>query len=118
MGQPLDTILLEDVLTTTTTVNGNYQSDIIDISNREDEFAIQVDYQNGINVDMQFQLAVSADGNTFIPVTDSIHTVNDADGTSLFDVIGTGTSFIRFEVIVNSGSIDLTKIIYRGKRRH
>lgn len=118
MSNVLDTILIKEILNTPTTVNSDYASESIDISFREAEFSIQMEYTNGVNVDMDFQVEVSNDNQTFIPVTESVHTVSDADGTSLFDIAGTGTNFLRIAVVVRSGSIDLQKIIYKAKRRH
>jgi len=114
----LDTILIQEILNTSTTVNSDYVSDSIDISFREAEFSINMDYSNGVNVDMDFQIEVSNDNVTFVPITDSIHTVTDASGTSIFDIGGTGTNYLRVGIVVRSGSIDVQKIIYKAKRRH
>lgn len=118
MSNVLDVILGKELISTPTTVNSDFVSESIDISFREDEFVVQLDYNNGVNVDMQFAIEVSADNETFVQVTDSVHTVTDPDGTSLFDIAGTGAVFLRVAITVNTGSIDVQKILYKAKRRH
>lgn len=118
MPSVLDTILIEEIINTPTTVSTDYQTPSIDISNREDEFSIQVDYDGGINVDMEVAMSVSNDNVTFVPITDSIHTITDPTGTSIFDVSGTGTNYLRVEIKVTTGSITIQQITYKGRRRH
>jgi len=112
----LDIILLEDLIDSTTTVNTDFSSKVVDISYREDEFSVQLDYDNGSTVDMDLILEVSNDNITFLPVES--HNVVDATGTSFWDVAGSGAVFMRVSITVNSGSIDLQSISYRAKRRH
>lgn len=118
MSNRLDTILLEDLITSPTTVNTDYTSDVIDLTFREAEFSLQLDYDNGSSVNMDLYLEVSADGITFVTMPDSIQTVTDDDGTHLWDVAGTGASYLRVGITVTTGSMDVQKLIYRAKRRH
>jgi len=118
MPSVLDTILIEKIVNTPTTVSTDYQTPSIDISNREDEFAIQLDYDGGVNVDMEVSMAVSNDNVTFVPIIDSTHTITDPSGTSIFDVSGTGTNYLRIEITVTTGSIDVQQVLYKAKRRH
>lgn len=118
MGFILDTLLIEEIVNTPTTVSTDYQSPSIDISNRENEFSIQLDYDGGVNVDMEVAMSVSNDNVTFVPITDSTHTITDPSGTSFFDVSGTGSNYLRIEITVTTGSIDVQQILYKAKRRH
>jgi hypothetical protein len=118
MPSVLDTILLKDLVTSPTTVNTNYTSDVIDVTFREDEFSIQLDYDSGVTVNMELSLEVSADGVTFVPIGDSVQIITDDTGTHIWDLSGTGTSYVRVAITVTTGSIDLQKLIYRAKRRH
>lgn len=112
----LDIILIKNLITSPVTINTDYESEVIDISNRQDEFAVQVDYDNGVGVDMDIVLEVSNDNVTFVPM--STQNVTDATGTHIFDVEGTGTGYLRISIVVNSGSIDLQQILYKAKRLH
>ena len=114
----LDTILIKEIVNTSTTVNADYVSDSIDISFREAEFSIQLDYDNGVNVNMEIAIEVSNDNVSFVPIGDSVHVITDPDGTSLFDIGGTGTNYLRVAVTVTTGSVDIQQITYKAKRRH
>lgn len=118
MSNRLDTILLKDLVSSPTTVNTDYTSEAIDITFREAEFALQLDYDNGSTVDMDLFLEVSVDGITYVTLGDSVQNVTDITGTHVWDVAGTGSSYLRVGITVNTGSIDIQKLIYRAKRRH
>ena len=118
MGNKLDVILLEDLVNTPTTVNTDYETETVDISFAEGNLSVQLDYDNGSAVDMEVSVAVSNDDITFVPISDTIHTISDASGTSFMDIDGSGAIFMRVQIIVSGGSIDLQKISYRAKRRH
>jgi len=118
MSNILDAILIKEMIDSPTTVNTDFETDSIDISNREAEFSIQIDYDSGVNVDMDISVSLSNDNESFVPITDSTHTITDADGTSLFDIAGTGANFLKVEIVVNTGSIDLQMVRYSAKRRH
>jgi hypothetical protein len=118
MGNKLDVILLEELIDTPTTVNTDFETESVDISFAEGNMSIQLDYDNGSTVDMTVQVSVSNDNVTFVPVDDTIHTITDASGTSFMDIDGSGAVFMRVEIVVTTGSIDVQKISYRAKRRH
>jgi hypothetical protein len=114
----LDTILIEEFITTPTTVNSEYVSDSIRITNREDAFSIQTVYDNGSNVNMRIVMEVSNDDINFSEVTDSQLTITDDTGSDIMDVGFTGVNFLRIKIEVTSGSIDLQRLFYSAKRRH
>lgn len=116
MGNRLDTLLIKELIDSPETVNTNYSSEVIDNTFREAEFAIQIDYDNGSSVDMDIELQYSNDNVNF--VTAATQNVTDPTGTHMFDVFGSGASYVRVAIIVNSGSIDLQSILYTAKRRH
>lgn len=117
MGQPLDGIL-KKIIDSNFTINTEYISDRFDIDNREAEFSIQFTYDSGINVDMALTLEGSIDGENFSELSDSEQLITDPSGTHIWDIIGTGVPFLRVRVQVTTGSIDVTEILYSGKRRH
>jgi hypothetical protein len=113
----LDSILVNELIDTPTTVNTDFTTDAIDISNREDEFTVQIVWDNGSSVDMNVNLEVSSDGVNFA----SMSTVNitDAANNIIFDVVGgSGSRYARVYIEVIGGSIDVSRILYSGKRRH
>jgi hypothetical protein len=112
----LDIILLKDLVTDPVTVNTEYISETIDVSFREDEFAIQVNWENGLGVDMEIFLEASNDNVNYAPM--SSQAIEDESGMHMFDVGFCGAVFIRIRIEVSAGSIDLTGISYRAKRRH
>jgi len=112
----LDVILLRDLVTSPVTVNTEYVSEIIDNSFREDEFSIQVNWNNGSSVNMDIILEASNDKVNFVPVSNQA--IEDDSGSHMFDVGFCGAVFVRIRIEVISGSIDLQSISYRAKRRH
>lgn len=117
MGQVLDGIL-KKTIEEDFTVNTEYVSERVDIDNREEEFSIQLNYSNGVNVDMVIKLEASVDGENFSEITDSDQNITDSTGTHIYDIAGSGVIYIRVKIEVNTGSIDIDKLIYSGKRRH
>lgn len=118
MGFVLDSILKKDILVGPETVNANFTSDQIDISGTEDDFAVSLVYSNGNSVNMVLNLEVSTDGVNFSIITDSDQAISDASGSHIWDVQGTGATFLRVTIDVIGGSIDVDKIEFTGKRRH
>jgi hypothetical protein len=114
----LDIILLKELITTPVTVNSSYESEIIDISFTENDFSIQLVYDGGIDVDMEVFIAVSNDKVNFPRIPLSAQAIEDDSGSIVFDVASSGAVYMRVEIDVNGGSIDLQKISYRAKRRH
>ena len=117
MGFVLDAIL-KKIIDSDVDVVDTYESPSIDIDNREDDFSIEVTYENGNNVDMKLFLEVSLDGNNFATIAESQQGISDPSGTHIWDVSGSGVSFLRVKIEVTSGSILVNKIFYNAKRRH
>lgn len=102
----------------TTTVNGNFESDHVPIDGAEGGFAITVTLTSGNgSVNMDFSLEVSTDGVAFSEITDSIQTFTDDDGSIIFDVLDTNTTFVRVKVVHTAGSIDASAQL-TAQRRH
>jgi len=118
MGDVLDGILKKQLVSGPEAISADYESEAIDIDFREDEFAIQIQYENGIAVDMVLSLEVSNNGIAFSEVADSQQAISDASGSHIWDIAGMGPSFVRVKITVNAGSMDLTEILYCAKRRH
>jgi len=114
----LDTILIQEMIGSPTTVNSDFETDSIDISFKEAESSIQLVYNGGVNVDMDIALEVSNDNVNFSPITDSIQNITDSSGSHFIDIFGTGANYVRVAITVNSGSIDVQSCIWKGKRRH
>lgn len=110
--------ILKKIIDSDVTINSNYTSDKFDVDNREEEFAVQFIYDSGINVDMTLTLEGSVDGINFSEISDSSQVITDASGSHIWDIAGTGLIYLRVAVTVNTGSIDVSRILYTGKRRH
>ena len=67
---------------------------------------------------MVIKLEASVDGENFSEITDSDQNITDSTGTHIYDIAGSGVIYIRVKIEVNTGSIDIDKLIYSGKRRH
>ena len=118
MSNILDTILIKHLISTPTTVNSDFVTDSIDISFKEAESSIQLEYTGGVGVNMEILLEVSNDDVNFSPISDSSQVIVDDTGTHIIDIIGTGTNYLRVSFVVTSGSIDLQSCVWKGKRRH
>lgn len=114
----LDTILIEEMISSPETVNVDFTTQSIDISYKEAESSIQLVYDGGVNVDMEIVLEVSNDNVNFSPITDSSQIITDATGSHIIDIFGTGANYIRVAVNVTTGSINMQTCIWKGKRRH
>jgi hypothetical protein len=114
----LDMILTKELINAPTTVNTDFFSEAVDITNREDEFSFQTNYNNGSSVDMTISLELSSDGVNFSEVTDSAQVISDPTGSDIIDVFGTGANYARIKIAVTAGSIDVQRILYSAKRRH
>ena len=114
----LDTILIKELILSPTTVNSNFSSDYIDITFKEAEFSIQMNYNNGSSVNMVIYLEVSNDATNWSRITESEQTITDDSGSQIYDLTATGVAYMRFGVEVTGGSIDINNIIYKAKRRH
>lgn len=118
MGFILDSIVRRDIVIGPETISADYITDSIDISGIEDDFAVTFVYDNGASVNMNIYLQVSTDNLNFADVSNSGENITDNDGTHIWDLQSTGTSFLRVRIQVTGGSIDLQKIEFVGKRRH
>ena len=114
----LDSILVKNLIDSPTTVNVDFSAEGIGIDNGQDQFSVQVDYNNGDgSVNMDIVLEVSNDNISFVPMASQ--TVTDDSGTHIFDAIGcSGTRYMRVSFVVTAGSIDVQKIFSSGKRLH
>lgn len=118
MSFVLDNIRKKVVFDNTESVSVEWNSPLFSLDDREGEFSIQVDYQNGITPDVDLVLQFSVDGINFADIKDFDQKVSDESGTHIWDIAGTGANYGRVKVKVNSGSIDVTRIYYSGKQRH
>ena len=118
MGFDLDSILQKVILEGPESVNADFTSDSLDISDREGEFAVTLDYSNGSSVNMVLYLQASTDNIVFADVTDGEQAITDDTGTHIWDIAGTGAQWIRVRIQVLGGSMDIDSIRFDGKRRH
>lgn len=118
MGNRLDTVLIEELVSTPITINTDYNTDSVDLTFREAEFSIQVVYDSGVNVDMTLFLEVSLDNVNFSRITDSEQIITDPSGSHVWSVGGEGASYLRVGIEVTTGSIDVDYIYVHMKRRH
>jgi hypothetical protein len=118
MGFILDAIRLREILEGTETVNVDWTSPSFSLDNREDEFSIQVNYENGSSVNMSLILQISSDNINFADIVESAQPISDPSGSHIWDIAGSGALYARVRVLVSSGSIDVTRIFYAGKQRH
>jgi hypothetical protein len=115
----LDIILINEMVKGPVTVNSDFLTDIVDISFKEAESSIQINYTNGSgDVDMEILLQASNDAINFSDVLSSSQQIVEDSGTHIIDIFGTGVSYLRVSIIVTSGSIDLQSCVWKGKRRH
>lgn len=113
----LDALLKKKLIDGPETITDGYVSEAIDIDNREDEFSVQINWDSGVSPDLTVYLQVSTDSVNFVDVEDSDQLLNQADGTHIYDVNGTGTSYLRLR-FEGTGSIDVQLAQYSAKRRH
>lgn len=67
---------------------------------------------------MVLWLEGSINGIDWSEITDSDQQILDNSGSHIWDVESSGLIWLRVKVVVNSGSIDLDKLHFSGKRRH
>ena len=118
MGFILDSIRLKEMLEQSETVNVDWVSPSVSLDDRENEFSIQVNYENGSSPNMSFILQVSSDNVNFADIAESVQGVSDSSGSHMWDVAGSGALYARVKIVVLSGSLDITRIFYAGKQRH
>ena len=116
MTTRLDILQIKNLITAPVAVTTDYNSEVIDISNREDEFSVQVAYENGLALDCVIAVEVSNDRVNFAPM-DDVSKTDSGNSGHFFDFGGTGAAYLRVSITMNSGSLDLTQILYKAKRR-
>ena len=114
----LDAIRLKEILDGTETVNVDWFSPSFSLDDRENEFSIQVIYDNGSAPSMSLILQISSDNINFADITESVQAISDASGSHIWDIAGSGALYARVKIAVSAGSIDVTRIFYAGKQRH
>lgn len=118
MSFVLDAIRLKEILEGAETVNVDWFSPSFSLDNREDEFSIQINYENGSAPNMSFILQISSDNINFADIVESAQPISDAAGSHIWDIAGSGALYARVKIAVSAGSIDVTRIFYAGKQRH
>jgi hypothetical protein len=118
MGNILDAIRLKEIIEDTETVNVDWVSPSFSLDNREAEFSIQVNYENGVSPNMSFILQISSDDINFADIVESSQPISDSSGSHIWDIAGSGALYTRVKIAVSAGSIDITRIFYAGKQRH
>jgi hypothetical protein len=117
MGFVLDSILKHEFLAIPETVSSQFITESFDISGVEESFTVSLTYDNGSTVNMDLYMDISVDGTNYVPI-DSPQNITDATGTHIWDIGGSGATFCRIRIEVNTGSIDVQNITFSGKRRH
>jgi hypothetical protein len=123
MGFVLDAIRKKSLIDFETAVNADWTSKSVSVDDIEGPFSIQLDYYLGSTVNMNFQLEGSVDGETFVPIVDGETstqvTVNDNEGTHVWDIGALGVSRVRVSVTLNGpGSIVIKQLLFNARRRH
>lgn len=114
----LDSIRLKEILNGSETVNLDWFSPSFSLDDRESEFSIQINYENGVSPNMSFILQISSDNINFADLVESVQPISDVSGSHIWDVAGSGALYARVKIEVSAGSIDVTRIFYAGKQRH
>lgn len=117
----IDSIVKKKLIVTPEVVSADFETDFIDMSGVQDAYSIQLDYSNGNGaVDMDFTLAVSVDGNTYVPITDTqvVNNITDDSGTMIWEIAVRGVNFCKVIVTVNAGQLTIDACEYSGLRNH
>lgn len=118
MGYILDAIIKKVMMEGPVTIDSTEYSTVVDMSGVENSFGIQLHYDNGVGLDADLSLEISVDNQAYIEIPESVVTVTDVDGSHIWDLGELGSNYIRVKIVVNSGSMDITRINFSGKRRH
>lgn len=114
----LDLLIVDELVNTPTTVSSDFVTKASDITYKQDAFAIQMNYDSGVNVNMNVFLEVSLDGVNYAPITESLQAITDPSGTVIYDLEDSGTHFMRVGITVITGSIDVNLITIQMRRNH
>jgi hypothetical protein len=117
VGFVLDSIIKHEFIEFTESVSSQFISEPFDISGVDQAFTVSLTYDNGSTVSMDLYMDISVDGTNYVPI-DSPENITDTTGTHIWDVGGSGATFCRIRIEVNTGSIDVQNITLTGKRRH
>lgn len=118
MSQVLDAIVKKKILEGPESISSTTITESFDMSGVENAFSIQIEYLNGIGLDMDLFLEVSTNGQSYSRIDESIQNVTDTSGSHIWDVSEQGVNFIRVAFVINSGSCDIEVVEFSGKRRH
>lgn len=100
------------------TIDSTQVTDAIDMSGVENSFSIQLDYGNGVGLDVTVTVQISVNGRNFVTLPSSSVNLTDTDGTHIWDFGESGTNYVRLNIVMNSGSFDIQEVTFSGKRRH
>lgn len=114
----LDVIRKKNLIDAPESVSTDWASPSVSLDDREDEFSIQVNYENGVSPAMSFILQISSDNVNFADIVESAQSVTDASGSHIWDIAGSGALYARVKIAVTSGALDVTRIFYAAKQRH
>tara|TARA_R110000764_G_scaffold238421_1_gene335549 strand:- start:132 stop:485 length:354 start_codon:yes stop_codon:yes gene_type:complete len=114
----LDMILVDELINTPTTVSTDFVTKSSDITYKEDAFAVQMNYDGGVNVNMTISLEVSLDGVNYAQIPESIQVITDPSGSIIYDLLDSGSHYMRLSVEVITGSIDVNLVTIHMRRRH
>lgn len=114
----LDVIRKKNLIDAPESVSTDWTSPSVSLDDREDEFSIQVNYENGVSPTMSFILQISSDNVNFADIVESAQSVTDASGSHIWDIAGSGALYARVKIAVTSGALDVTRIFYAAKQRH
>lgn len=125
MGNMLDSILVKHLVGSKSyengyeyeTINSDGNSLAFECGRSETGFMIQLKYDNGVGLDVIFQLEGSADGIEYVPLPDTDLQVTDSDGVQLWDRVLTNLNYVRVSWAFVSGTVDIQVTAF-GKRRH
>jgi hypothetical protein len=114
----LDSIRLKEIIDGVETVNLNWFSPSFSLDDRESEFSIQINYEEGISTNMKFILQISSDNINFADIVGSSQSISDSSGSHIWDISGSGALYARVKILVISGSVNISRIFYAAKQRH
>lgn len=100
------------------TINSNYISPFVDVSETAYSYLVQFDYENGTG-DVEFVLTLegSGDGINYAAFDTFAQTIQDDEGTIIFDVSGSGAEFVRLAIEHTSGTFEASCLVV-GKKFH
>lgn len=123
-GQPLDSIIRKDMVGSKSngtvsfeTINSTDFSSGFDISGSEGGYLINIQYDNGVSANIEFNVEASIDNVNYGPVPDTDVVITDTDGNITYEIVNSIANFVRISWTVTSGSLDIYAQL-SAKRRH